>query len=83
MGMLPKLLTMSSGGSKLAVTIREGKMGVNNQGIMHLVRKIGGLPVCQNRRAHMGVTRDQFKFDVKQCKKCAAILAKWEAKEAA
>lgn len=71
------------GWSKLAVTIREGKMGVNNQGIMHLAHKSGGLPVCRKTRAHMSAPREVFKLDAKQCKKCAAILAKWEAKEAA
>lgn len=65
------------------MTIMEGKMGANNQGIMHLARKSGGVPVCRNIRAHMSAPREVFKFDHKQCKKCAAILAKWEAKEAA
>lgn len=54
----------------------------NNQGIMHLAYKIGGDPVCRNKRAHMSTIRDQFKLYPKQCKKCVATLTRWEMKEA-
>ena len=54
---------------------------VNNQGIAHLSRdRAGGPPVCNSRRAHITVTRDDFKR-WRQCKRCAATLAKWEARK--
>lgn len=56
-------------------------MGANNQGIMHLAATMGGRPVCRNRRAHMSTTADRFEHDSKQCKKCAAVFAKWQAKK--
>lgn len=53
---------------------------VNNQGIMHLSGTRGGFPMCRNKRAHMSTVREHFEIEQKQCKKCAAILAKWKAK---
>ena len=55
-------------------------MATNNQGITHLARKTGGEPVCRRPRTIMSVTTDKFEHDPKQCKRCAAFLAKWRAK---
>jgi hypothetical protein len=62
-----------------------GTTNVYNRGIAHLGRGgAGKAPVCNNRRAHITVTREQFKSGAwgVGCAKCAALLAKWEAKEA-
>lgn len=53
-----------------------------NQGIMHAAFKTGGQPLCRSRRAHMSVCVEQFRTDQKQCKRCAASLAKMDAKRA-
>jgi len=58
-------------------------MGCNNQGIMHLATRPGGMPVCRNVKAHMSTTEDRFDLEgMHQCKRCAAVLAKWKAKRA-
>jgi hypothetical protein len=53
----------------------------NNTGIMHLMRTGGGGPVCRKPRAIMATTAERFINDPKQCKRCAALLAKWQAKK--
>ena len=54
---------------------------VNNQAIAHLARGAPGAPpVCSSRRAHITVSREQFKSGAwRVCARCAARLAKWEA----
>jgi hypothetical protein len=58
---------------------------VRNQGIAHIGRGgAGKAPVCNDRRAHITVTRETFKSGTwRQCQRCAARLDKWEAKEGA
>jgi len=54
---------------------------VYNAGTAHIGRGgNGGAPVCNNRRAHMTFDRTTFKLEPKQCVRCAAKLAKWEAR---
>ena len=54
---------------------------VKNQGIAHLANKAGGFPACRNKQAHISVSRERFKLELKPCKKCSSILAKLEARE--
>ena len=54
-----------------------------NQGIMHAAGAWGGLPLCRTRRAHMSKPVELFRNDVCQCKRCAAIVAKRDARAAA
>jgi len=59
---------------------------VANSGIVHLGRGgAGKTPVCNRRNAHVSLTREQFKSGSwgRQCARCAAKLAKWEAREVA
>jgi len=57
---------------------------VYNQAIAHLGRGGAGQPaVCGAKRAHITVSREQFTSGSwSQCKRCAARVAKWEAKSA-
>lgn len=57
---------------------------VYNQAIAHLGRGAAGKPaVCGAKRAHITVSREQFDSgNWSQCKRCAARVAKWEAKPA-
>lgn len=50
-------------------------MAANNQGIAHYAPK--GAPVCRNQRAHIVArTADDFAREPKQCKRCAAYVAR-------
>lgn len=55
-------------------------MASNNQGIMHLAYKMGGLPVCKNQKSIMSTTSDRFEIDTHRCKRCEVIFARWQAK---
>lgn len=54
-------------------------MTCNNQGIMHAAGKMGGEPLCRNRKAHMSTTLEEFRAYPKQCKRCAGKVAKIDA----
>jgi hypothetical protein len=55
---------------------------VNNQAIAHLgTGGAGGRPWCGRRNAHISVALESFKSGAwRQCARCAAKLAKSEAK---
>jgi hypothetical protein len=54
----------------------------NNQGIMHAAITAGGMPLCRRPNAHMSTTIESFRVAGKQCKRCAAIVAKMDASAA-
>jgi hypothetical protein len=59
-----------------------GKSNVFNQGIAHAAFRDGGEPLCKRRGAHMSLSIERFlttKFA--QCKRCAAKLAKGQARK--
>jgi len=60
-------------------------MAANNQGIDHISRKTGSTPLCNNRRAHMSISIEQYRNDHGTglyCKRCEAKLAKMDASKA-
>jgi hypothetical protein len=59
-------------------------MTCNNQGIAHAAYRDGGfpLPLCRARRAHISCEIAGFRAYPKQCKRCAAKLAKMDAASA-
>ena len=57
-------------------------MAANNQGIDHIARKAGDLPLCKNRRAYMSIAVETFRTDQgtgRYCTRCVAKLAKMDA----
>lgn len=54
---------------------------VNNQGIAHASYRAGGVPLCNNRRAHMSFDIEKFRALGGQCRRCAAKVAKMDAKQ--
>jgi len=56
-------------------------MAANNQGIMHL--RTGGWTIaCKRRDAHMATEIENFRTDPRQCKRCAAFLARRDERAA-
>lgn len=51
---------------------------VNNQGIMHAARQMGGEPLCRNRNAHMSTTIEKFRDEPRRCKRCEARVLKMD-----
>lgn len=55
-----------------------------NQGIIHAAYTTGGQPLCKTRRSIMSLRIEEFRTtEWHQCKRCAAKLAKRDAKEKA
>lgn len=55
-----------------------------NQGIMHAAHRAGGDSFCKTRRSIMSVSVAEFRtMNWTPCKRCAAKIAKLDAKAAA
>jgi predicted Zn-dependent protease len=54
-------------------------IGNNNQGIDHISRTTGGVPLCKNRNAYMSISIERYRADDgtgHYCRRCLASLAK-------